>query len=160
MQYRTRSDNPDLPLRQSHPQLYKAMLLKTAMLIAVALAILIRPEFIIEENLRRPDPVIPLQFWAILYLGIAATLAYGVTNGLKRYKWARRALVAGAIITGIWAVGYMFAVFGGTSDKVFAAIFWVYACTNFIIWAGEPAFNPLSSALGNNSKAGELKDYQ
>lgn len=150
----------NLPLRETHPQLFKAMILKVMVLFAVGLAILVKPGWIIDSKLNDGDSVIPLAFWGLLFIAISIVFAYGITNGIKRYKWARRALIAGSIVTGIWAVGYFFALFSGQTDRVFATIFWFYACINFIIWAGEPAFNPISSALQNNGKAGKPEDVK
>ena len=138
-------------LRDSHPQLFKATALKSVVLFLIALSMFIKPEYVLQD-LISTSRIIPLWFWGVVFTIISIMMAYGISNGYRRYQWARRALISGAIVTGMWGVGYAFALFGGETTKVFGTIFWFYVCGNFVIWTGEPAFNPLSSALHNGKE--------
>lgn len=142
----------NITLNKSHPSLFKALILKCIVLLLIGLALLInRPGYIVDTVLTAPRAlVIPLEVWGLVFMGLAVSMAYGISGGLIRYRWARRALIGGAFITGIWAIVYIFALLGERTDRVFAVIFWIYINLNFIIWAGEPAFNPLSSALSES----------
>ncbi len=153
--------NTDLPLRDSHPQLFKSLLVKGLFMLGCGgLMLTGYANYLIEETVLRrggQEPLIPITFWGIVFLLVSGMLIYGITNGVGRYKWARRGMVGAASICGVFALGYWFAFLGGYTDRALAPLVWSMLTALFIIWAGEPAFNPLSSALNYNGKAGELK---
>jgi hypothetical protein len=147
-----------LLLRDSHPQFFKGLVLKVAMLLTVGVLCFIKPSLLVEQHLI-DESTIPLSVWGAAFICIAVLMAYGLSSTVKRYRYARRALIAGAVISGIWAMGYLFAVIGGESDRGGSVIFWFFVCGNFIIWSGEPPTNPLSSALREREKEDEANRY-
>lgn len=146
----------NLPLRQSHPSLFKSLVVKALFIIIAGLMLSTgQATYLIEEAVlyrNGQSPLVPFEFWGAAFILTGSVLLYGITNGLNRYKWARRGMIMAAALCGIFAVGYWFSYLQGLTGRVFAPMFWTYLTCQFIIWAGEPAFNPLSSALNEGGK--------
>lgn len=164
MQPNSQPDLTTLPLRQSHPSLFKSLMLKAIFIftagvfIATGNATYVLEETVLTRNGVVDSPLIPVELFGIAFIVVGLTLAYGITNGLRRYKWARRGMIAAASLCGIFAVGYWFAFIQDFTPRIFAPLLWSYMTGQFIIWAGEPAFNPLSSALNAKPKTQAERD--
>lgn len=146
-------------LKHTHPNMYRGILVKSLVSFIWGIALIAGdPKFIINAQRGEIGEVVPLHFWGFIFLIITAGLLFGMTGDTRRYKWSRRALIAGASIGSVFALGFWFAFFGGRIYGIGAPLFWTFYALNFMIWATEPQYNPVS-AVSNNNKNG-VKDVR
>lgn len=137
-----------LSLRKTHPTLFKALVIKSVMLVMLGIIFSAGfKQYIFELKILQTARIVPLEFWGGIYLVNGLMLMYGISNGVRRYRWARRALIVASSLAGLFCVGYIFAIAQGLTDRLLAPLFWGYFSASLAVWTGEPAFNPLSSAL-------------
>lgn len=140
-----------LYINHAHPNLFKGIVLKAFISGLWGLFLLVGPpDFVINAKNADIGRVVPLQFWGLVFLLIAGLLIFGISGEIKRFKWARRGLILGAAIGSMFAIGFWFALFGGRIYGVGGPIFWTYYTFNFMIFATEPTFNPISAVARSN----------
>lgn len=145
--------SPTEPLRKTHPSLFRSLVVKALFLLLLSVILIgTGGEALVEPEVLQEADVLRMEFWGALF-GIAGLmLTYGVTNGTKRYKWAKRGLLMASIVAGLFGVAYILTYLQGTVDTVLPALFWSFVSLTTAVWVPEPAFNPLASIINQKSK--------
>lgn len=133
-------------LRNMHPSLFKSLVLKSAMLTLAGVIMIIQGEYSTRQE-GLVISYIPIELWGLLFTASGLLTGVGIINNLKRYKYARYGLILGAGICGVWGVSYFAGLFTGPEPSPLGTLFFAYMSGTLMVWAGEPAFNPLASAL-------------
>lgn len=134
-------------LRNMHPTLFKSLALKSAMLTLGGIGLASQGDYSPRQENLTFALFLPIEFWGVMFTLAGLLTAYGIIFSLNHYKYARYGLILGAAVTGIWAASYIVGFATGATSSYLGAIFYIYLSGTMMIWAGEPAFNPLSSAL-------------
>lgn len=145
-------------LRNTHPNLFYSLLVWAGFTIIVAALLMLGMErYLIPTTLIQRQPSIPLEVWGILYTITGFLLLYGLTNGNKRYKYARWGMVIGSYIGAFWAIGF-WSVFLNTSlISIHPPMLWTIYTLKFIIWSREPTFNPISALINTKGTDNDVE---
>lgn len=137
-----------LPLRKTHPNMFRNLLVWDLYTLAISgLLLLGKAHLLIPDAVLAQPQGIPLEFWGVVYLLIGLALLYGIMTAKGRHNWARRAMVAAAFVGGFWAFGFWSLYFQGLTPLLTAPLLWTLYTAKMMIWASEPTFNPIASAI-------------
>lgn len=139
-------------LRQTHPNLFYAVLLKAGLNLAVGAMLLNGREDLLVPAavLERPQGV-PFEFWGACFTLVAVMILFGISGPISRCRWVKRGLIFGSYIGGIWMFGFWSQFLQDRLLLINAPLLWTFYTLNHIIWLREPSFNPVTSMIRNGS---------
>lgn len=138
-----------IALKQNHPTLFMSLMIKAGFMVLVGLVLVIfGVQYFIEPHALQ-QTLIPVNLWGIPVAVAGIMVFYGILGCPENYKWARRGLLTGSVVAGIFAAAYFFAFLSGYSDRIMSGLFWGYLSMVLAIWVPEPTFNPIASATLN-----------
>lgn len=146
-----------LRLYQSHPNLFKMMLSKSLFTLLIAYLLISHKAYLIIPRMAlESKQIIPLQVWGIIWLIVGLLIAFGITLGVNRYRFARWGLILGALVGGYWAVGFWSLFILNKTTLINAPLLWTMYTITLVSWSSEPNFNPLSKAVHDRSNGNGL----
>lgn len=145
-------------LRETHPNLFYSMLVWACFTTVVALTLVFNAEDkLIPVVLLKEQPSIPLELWGVAYSITAGLLLFGITNGHKRYRYARWGMVIGSYIGAFWALGFWTAFLFQSSISLHPPMLWTIYTLKFVIWSREPTFNPISAVINTKGTSNDME---
>ena len=136
-----------LALHQTHPNLFNQMVIWAVLCFAITAVVIIPHTSNQSPSVNPAIVAITRPLFGLAFFIAGACISYGISNGPQRYRWARLGLL---IVVGfglLTATSFWVALFLGKTTIYSFAIFWTVWSASAMVWASEPAFNPVAAAI-------------